>query len=332
MWLAAPLLTGYACLGQSRPSLQETPPATIKATSTLVMVPTLVRTPLGELVPELKANNFRLIDNGVEQKVSVEMVQRQPIAVVVLMQTGGAAPRQFQNYQTMTTLLGPMMGSSIYKVAMVTFDSRPQEIWNFPPRVDGLQHAFIHPERGDRGAAILDAVNLGIELLQQQPLSLRRIILLMSQPVDDESKVSAADVVRRIGESNATIYSVSFSPEKPLPNDPLPKAPVNKFSPIASSNALEAPASVLKAMQEDTAAEVAALSGGEQVRLKNKGDLEHKVWLLANDLANGYTLSFRPSSKEPGFHTVKVEVVGTPGPFVVAARTSYWIAGTVTKK
>ncbi len=270
----------------------------------------------------LKAADFKLFDNGVEQKVSAEQVEGQPITVVVLMQTGGSAPRQFQNYQTLSTMLTTMMGRSTYKVAMVTFDSRPEEIWNFPPRVDGLKYAFKNPASGDGGAAIIDAVSRGIDLLQDQPASFRRIILMLSQPQDDGSKTPVEDVVRRLGESNTAIYSVTFTPERILFKDTIPlpghDPPAKSFEPPTSLSA------VLKAMRENTAAELAALSGGEHVRLRDKSDLESKLWILKNDFSNSYTLSFRPSSKEPGFHAIKVQVIKKSGRFDVASRTSYW--------
>lgn len=332
--LAALFLTVFlkvdACLGQVEASGQAAL-TTIRSTSTLVIVPTLVRSTSGELVTGLKAGDFRLFDNGVEQEVSAEQVEGQPIAVVVLMQTGGSAPHQFQNYQTLSTMLTTMMGSSTYKVAMVTFDSRPEEIWNFPPRVDGLRYAFNNPGGGDGGAAIIDAVSRGIDLLQDQPASLRRVILLLSQPQDDGSKARVEDVVRRLGESNTTIYSVAFTPEKislkGAPSLPGHTPTAETFHPPASL------AAVLKAMRENTAAELAALSGGEHVRLRDKSDLESKLWILKNDFSSCYSLSFRPSSKEPGFHTIKVQVIKKPSRFDVASRTSYWVneAGTGSK-
>lgn len=202
-----------AALGQTSLAPSDAAPPTITSTTTLVLVPTLVQSATGELIPDLRAKDFRLTDNGVEQKVAIEEVERQPLSVVVLMQTGGAAPRQFVNYRNLIPMLEAMMGSSAYKIALVTFDSRPEEIWNFPPRIDGLTDAFTHPEAGDAGAAILDAVNYGIDLLQAQPASSRRILILLSQPQDDGSKAHAADIIRRLGESNTTIYSVTFSPE-----------------------------------------------------------------------------------------------------------------------
>ncbi len=338
LYLAALMLMAIPCLAQSIPSERENRQPDITSTSTLVIVPTLVRSPMGELVTNLGASDFRLTDNGVEQKVSIEEVERQPLAVVVLLQTGGAAPRQFQNYRGVDTMLNYMMGNSQHRIAVVTFDSQPEEIWDFTSNVDDLKDAFTSPGNGDGGAAIVDAVDYGIDLLKQQPASARRIILLFSQPQDDGSKAHAADVVRRLGESNTTIYSITFSPEKTWLKDQFTKPrhgnPPYQLSPnlppLLFTFDLGTPLGVaLKAMREDTAAEVADLSGGEHVRFDDKRDLEHQLSVLANHIPNRYTLSFRPSSNAPGLHTLKVQVVHQSISLDIAARTSYWSAGPV---
>jgi len=121
LYLGTLMLMATTSLSQSIPvELQNSQP-TITSTSTLVIVPTLVRSATGELVTNLRASDFRLTDNGVEQRVSIEEVERQPLAVVVLLQTGGAAPRQFQNYGGVDTMLDYMMGSSKYQVAVCFF-------------------------------------------------------------------------------------------------------------------------------------------------------------------------------------------------------------------
>ena len=334
-YLAALLWTVVAVHGQSQPIERENP-TTIKVTSNLVMVPTLVRTASAEIVSDLKAEDFKLIDNGVEQKISVEKVEKQPVAVAVLMQTGGVAFRQFQNYSTMNMMLTLLPGSSTHRVGIVTFDSHPEEIWNFPPMADGLQYAFSHPASGDRGAAILDAVNLGIEMLQQQPASFRRIIVLLSQARDCGSKTPAIDVVRNLGQSNVTIYSVTYSPKKGLPGVEL-SAPCSLTSatqlssdrvPVGMPQPPESLGAILKAMGDDTAAEVASLSGGGLVRFDSKKDLERELSILADYFSNSYTLSFRPASKEAGLHFIRVEVAKRRGPLNVAARRIYWLAET----
>jgi VWFA-related protein len=328
------LLIAATTFGQAPPVAPQSAPATITSTSTLVIVPTLVRSASGELIHGLKPSDFRLTDNGIEQKISIEDIERQPLAVVVLMQTGGTAPRQFQNYRNTGTMLSYMMGSSAHRVAAVTFDSRPEDQWDFTANIDDLDDAFTKPEDGDHGAAVVDAVDYAITLLREQPPQFRRIILLLSQPQDDGSKAHAEDVVRRLGESNTTIYSVTFSPEKTWLRDqftkPRHEQPPYQLNPAGGPAVMHTfdigtPLfTALRAMRTDTAAEVATLSGGEHVCFDNKAELERELGEIANHIPARYILSFRPSSKQPGFHSLSVRVVNQMEPLDVAARSSYW--------
>jgi VWFA-related protein len=321
------VLASVACFAsdQGVPAGQSDIQMTIRATSTLVAVPAVVRSASGVLIADLAAGDFRVSDNGVERKVRAERVSGEPIAVVVLMQTGGGAPRQFQNYSTLNTLVTAMMGASDHRVGLVTFDSRIQQIWNFPPRIDGLKYAFRNPEGGDHGAAILDALNCGIGLLEHQPASFRRVILLLSQTCDEGSKMSAAELLRRLGESNTTVYSVTFpSSKKEERSGRKPLLEGQRYSQTQGDSPLEA---AVQAMRADTADEAAALSGGEHARLKKQEDLDRSLSVLANDFANSYLLSFHPGSEEPGFHWIRVEVANHPNQssrLAVEARSIYW--------
>jgi len=315
---------------------QGAPQQTIRSTSNLVVVPTLVQTPAGELVTNLQAADFLLTDNGVPQTVILEQVERQPVAVVVLMQTGGAAARQFPNYRGLTSMLDYLTGSSPHQVALVTFDSQPEEASDFTPEVEDLKQALTRPVAGDHGAAILDAVHYGVDLLRQQAAGTRRVLVLLSQPQDDGSKAHADAIVQLLGETNTMIYSVTFSPEKTWLKDQFTherhENPPYEFAsgmpPLLHTFNLDQPARVaLRAMREDTAAEIAALSGGESLPFGDRGDLDRQLAVLANHIPNRYTLTFRPTSNQPGFHAIKVQVIHQPEPVTVKARESYWATG-----
>ena len=181
-----------AALSQNpTPSNAPTAPS-ITTTSTLVIVPALVRDSSGQLLHTLHASDFLLTDNGVAQHVSLEETEHQPLSVVVLLQTGGAAARQFPSYAKLGTMLSYMMGDVPHHIAMVSFDSQPEYLWDLTKNIADLEDGFAHPDSGDSGAAILDAVNKGIDLLRQQPPETRRILILVSQPHDDGSRARAA--------------------------------------------------------------------------------------------------------------------------------------------
>jgi len=332
-------LAVHAALGQSPTSRDQTSKTTIRSASALVIVPTLVQSLSGELVGNLDASQFRLSDNGIEQKVFIEQALNQPLAVVVLVQNGGAASSQLQNYGKLDTMLESVLGSSTRTVALVTFDSRPKEIWDFPPRVDGLYYSLTHQEGGDHGAAILDAVKCATGLLQQQPANRRRIILLLSQSQDGGSTTHAEDVVRSLAESGTTVYNLTFSPaalrSKRRSGRSARRTPISLRSPdsatLSETSRPSIPLEILRAMREDTTAEVVALSGGEQLRFRDDPELERNLSIVARDIQNGYTLSFYPTSHEVGFHAITVQVVPKHPHLEVKSRASYWLGGTATK-
>ncbi len=304
----------------------------ITTTSTLVIVPALVRDASGQLLHTLHASDFQLTDNGVAQHISLEDTEHQPLSVVVLLQTGGAAARQFPSYAKLGTMLSYMMGDVPHHIAMVSFDSQPEYLWDFTKNIADLEDGFAHPDSGDSGAAILDAVNKGIDLLRQQPPETRRILILVSQTHDDGSRARAEDIIRSLGENNITIECLTFFPEKAWLKDqftkPLNENPLYQLGPngpwLLHTINLSGPLSMaIKAMRTDTSATIATLSGGESLPFTSKAELEQQFTLLANHFASSYTLSFRPSSKQPGFHSLQLRIASQAG-LQVSARSSYW--------
>ena len=282
----------------------------VKSTSTLVIVPTLVKAESGELVRDLEAEHFRVTDNGEEQNVGLQQVENEPLAVVVLIQTGGTASSELGNYGKLDSIVGAILGGSPSKLALISFDSHVRQIWAFPPRVDGVEYALTHQEVGDNGAAVRDAVRYGINILQNQPSQFRRIILLLSQPEDSGSQSRFADVVCDVAKSGTTIYSFTFSSDGSSKKSHKTKPQRRNVGGSPSS---------------PDAAELAGESGGEDIRFSGEDDLEQKISMVGEDIRSGYVLSFRPSAPTPGMHKIRVEVVEQKGRLKVLARKNYWL-------
>jgi VWFA-related protein len=300
--------------------------ATIKATSTLVAAPTLVRLPSGEFVKHLSADQIELFDNGIRQKVTLEEAGNRPIALVVLMQTSGQDAGQFQNYRKLPELLDSMIGQSVHEIMLVTFDSRPRATWHFPARSDGVEYALAHPVAGDDGAAILDTVDYVIELLQQEAGDFRRIVLLLGQSQDEGSRTSAEELVRHLGKGNTSVYSLTFSAPKSPPHSwGKSRAAKPRTFPTDDSVDTSTPLGVaVKALRANTAEELAILSGGAHLKFRDEADFEKQMSAIAEDIHNRYMVSFQPDSHQAGFHTLSVRVAGQQQHLGILARTSYW--------
>jgi hypothetical protein len=86
-------------------------PPSIEIQSNLVVVPALVRSAEGNLVYSLTANDFLILDNGVEQKIRLENeLDSQPLALVVAIQTGGNGARQQEYLAGLSTMIGGKPG------------------------------------------------------------------------------------------------------------------------------------------------------------------------------------------------------------------------------
>ena len=317
------------------PSIARPQTPQLSTSTSLVLVPTLVRSATGEPVPDLHAADFHITDNGVVQRVTLDDASPQPLAVVILLQTGGAAHDQLSAYAGLASLIdaltAPAPGSH---TALITFDSQPEELWTFPPQLDGLAYALAHPTPGDTGAALLDGIAQALDLLAQQPPSFRRLILLVSQQVDGGSSTSAETILRRLAESNTTLEAITFSPEKAWLHDqftrPRHGQPPYQMSPLGPAVLgtfdLGTPLGMaLHALRGNPAATLATLSGGESLPFRNRATLEHQMTELANHIPTRYSLSISPANPTPGLHTLAVTLPHTAGSPTIFARATYWV-------
>jgi VWFA-related protein len=197
--------------GVQAPSDSNPPPASITVRSSLVVVPALVRSKSGELIYTLEANDFILTDNGVVQKLRLEEdTGTEPLAMVIIAQTGGDAAVHLDQYQHLGAMLDNMLGGIQHRVAVVGFDSTPILLHGFTPNLDYVAHSLDILDPGDQHAAVLDAIVYAVNLLRQQPTTYRRAILLLSQTSDDGSHTTLVDALHAISDTNTVIYSVGF--------------------------------------------------------------------------------------------------------------------------
>ena len=223
------------------PDSQNKPGSVFSSQTSVVLIPALVRTKSGAMVYTLKADDFVVTDDGVPQKVTLEQdIGSEPLALVVVIEIGGAGARQFQNYSSIAPPLAPMLSSIVgnvpHRVSVVTFDSHPTLLQSFTSDTEEAaealrtlrqdctrQHHMEHCESpnsvhdvplGDNGAAILDSLEYAVDLLRGQPDVYRRAILLISETLDRGSETTVEQAVRDITDTNTTIYSIGFSTGK----------------------------------------------------------------------------------------------------------------------
>lgn len=340
----------------SGPTVQN-PTTELRVGSQLVLVPTLVATKRGEPVFTLTAADFAVTDDGVPQKLRLEPdAGSTPLALVVVVETGGAGAAQLQNYRGLGLLVENIVGAVPHRVAVVGFDSKPKLRQSFTGNLDDVGDALDALRPGDNGAAIFDALGMAITMLGKQPPSYRRQILLLSETRDQGSERDVAQALQTISDTNTTIYSLAFpsigrtvrhqvekihiDPDPGPPGGCMSRKPNADGSPQKSLAAqaydcageLLPPLRLAKIletaaraeMQQNVPRTVAEVSGGEYFQFKNVRSLERDLIAISNHMPNRYLLSFQPQSPHAGMHAITVKLPDYPQ-LKVAGRRGYWV-------
>jgi VWFA-related protein len=360
LWFSFAAAAGAQSSEQSSASSQ-TPAFTVR--SNLVLVPALVKSKAGEVVFSLTANDFTLTDNGVPQSLRLEPdTDSQPFALAVIVQTGGQGASHLRDYRNLGAVLDAVIGNVPHRVAVIGFDSRPRLEQDFTTNTDAAAKTIATLHEGDPGAAILDALNFGINLLRKQPPAYRRAVLLCSETVDSGSQTRFEDALRAVADTNTSIYSFGFSSTKatlkheasklpgpggsPYSNEPYPPGGCMSHDPSAdpdahgkrSVQALDCASDLLPplrlarmaflaandGLKRNVPKSVAQLTGGEYFAFKDATTLKRQLIAISNDVPNYYILSFRPQSPTPGLHALELSLKHRPE-FQLRARKAYWV-------
>jgi hypothetical protein len=185
---------------------------TLTVRSMLVQVPVQVKTKSGKNVYELTADSFVLTDNGVRQQITLDDdMGSQPLALGIVVQTGGAGAAHISDYQGLSAVIDAIVGNVDHLVSVVSFDSTARLLQPFTSRSELAAKQLNYLQAGDNGAAILDGVAFAVSQLRQQPANYRHAILLFSESTDQDSNTTLEEALRLISDTNTTMYTFAFS-------------------------------------------------------------------------------------------------------------------------
>jgi VWFA-related protein len=294
---------------------------TLRVTTNEVLVPTLVEKKDGGILYGLKPSDFVLQDNGVPQEIRVqEEMDTAPISLVVAVEEGGASVLEFGKLAKLGPLLDLFLADPRSQAALVGFDSKPHLIRDYTHSTEELDGALKTLEPGDGGASILDTISYAVDLLQTEPKDNRRVLLLISEERDHGSKhMKPVQLIRKIGQSDVLVLSVSFSPSRAeLLHD------LKDNGDDRTMNMVSALVMAVKAFKKNVAREVAQMSGGEYTTFTGDKRFEQRVVDAAKHVRNRYLITFSPSDPTPGLHSIRVKTTQDYGARIVA-RADYWM-------
>src|SRR5712671_377217 len=298
---------------------------TLHSESNVVLIPALVKSAQGEVVYGLGAKDFVVEDDGEQLAVHLdEVAEGQPVSMVIAIQRGRRANYEFPRMRGLSSMLDPLVAEGRGSVAIVEFDSQVQTAQNFTVSSDKIAWTLKELQPGDGGAAILDALDYSVKMLEQVPKERQRVLLLISETRDHGSAAKVEDVVAEIGQSSTAVYALAFSPSRSNILDTMRGNNKDEMNP--SPDLLAPLLMAAEAMKKNMPKTVSSMTGGEYEMFATGKNFDLRMIDFSNHLRSRYLLSIEPRSPHAGLHELRVRVRNA-GDRTVLARGSYWAAG-----
>lgn len=290
---------------------------TIRSSSTVVLVPTLVTDTAGKPVYGLRAEDFIVEDNGVVQQVRIDdTLESQPISLVIAVEKSQDASAALERIQRLGSLIDPIIGEGKGEVAVVAFDSEPKLVQAFTADSAQVTKVLKALKPGGGDAAILDTISFSTRLLAGRPKTHRKVLLIISETRDHGSTASVEDVIRRLEATNTIVYSSTYSPVL----DSLWATPTSN-----TPNFLNLFKLLVQQAKDNTPQTLSRVSGGEYLPFKSEKAFEDKMTEISNHIFNAYLLSYQPKNLQPGQHSLRVGLRFSSDARLYA-RSGYWAA------
>jgi len=180
----------------------------IKVNTTLVTIPVSVMDRDGRYVPNLRKEDFRVWEDGVEQQVGFFASVDKPFSVVLMLDTSPSTQFRLEDIQDAAISFVNQLRSDD-KVMVVSFNNDIKVLSDLTTDRMRLQRAIRHAETGD-GTRLYDAVDMVINQKLDR-IQGRKAIVLFTDGVDTTSRrASYESNVMDAQELDALIYPVQY--------------------------------------------------------------------------------------------------------------------------
>jgi Ca-activated chloride channel homolog len=192
----------------------------IRTDTALVTVPVTVLDRYGRYVPLLQRESFRVLENGVEQKIAYFATTDSPFTVVLLIDTSGSTHfRLDEIHDAAINFVSKLKKND--SVVVMSFDDRIEVMCKATTDRDEITRAIKRTRTGG-GTRLYDAVE---EILKKQlnTITGRKAVVLFTDGVDTTSRRASYDsTILLAEESDAPIYSVDYDTSGTVMTNGLP--------------------------------------------------------------------------------------------------------------
>jgi VWFA-related protein len=158
-----------------------------------VTAPVIVRNLKGEMVFDLKQDNFRVYDNGAEQKIDHFDVGGDPLSIVLVIEASSHIQPMFPSIKHAGIVFSEAVMAQTSEAAVISYDSTVDLRAKFTTDPDIVQNTIEHLPLGVNDTLLYDAMARGISMLEERPAVRRRIMLVIGESHDSDDLFRRAE-------------------------------------------------------------------------------------------------------------------------------------------
>ena len=316
-----------AISGQERPEGQG---FSFRTGVELINVTATVTDEYGRFVPGLRADDFRLYEDGKLQTIQQFDAERVPVSVGLALDTSGSmlGEKMAAAEAALNRFVFDLLGNQD-EIFLYRFDSRPELVHGWTENREAIRRELgnIKPEGG---TAIYDTVAEAIPLAAAGTRR-KKALVVISDGNDTSSRMKVDELTKLLRRTEVLVYAIGIDasdglhrqagPPRALPQpSPFPgKAPPPQTArpPQARSG------SPVDRVNPEALRRITDESGGRTEVIVSARDLEPATASIANELSQQYFLGYDSSVPKDGrWHTINVELA-RPGRHTVRARRGF---------
>jgi VWFA-related protein len=329
----------------------QSPQTSIRVKVDLVSMPAVVHNSKGALVLDLDKKDFRIFDDGVEQRLEDFEIGGAPISLAIVVETSSRIEALLPAMRRTGILFTQTVVGADGDATVIGYNDQVDKLLDFTADEDAIEGTIKNLQQGTSGAKLYDALAEAVTALRSRPDSSRRVIVVLGEAVDTGSEDKLGRVLRDAQQSNIVIYSVGLSSTAAEVRGPtkqpsalsatppgtfgLPPAPGTIQTPDTQAANTGGDANLLAlavwTVQHVTAPirehplELATIATGGLYESTLRDDsIEPAINSIGGELHAQYTLTYRPVGVgTSGYHEIRVQV--RPRGLKVRSRPGYYV-------
>jgi Ca-activated chloride channel homolog len=263
-------------------------PNRLRTDANLVLIHATVVDRRDHFLMNIRPENFRVFDRSTERRVSSFSLEEAPASIVVVLDTSGSMAGSLSlARQALKVFLDSADPRD--EVSIITVGTQPKVIQDFSTDYGTVLDELMQA-RTSGYTALLDSIVLAVNHMRAAHYS-RRAILVISDGAENSSRYTERELVDRLRESDATVYSIGVG---------LPPAPP-RVSDVPQDSESRGDL-LLMTIAEET--------GGRYFEAESPKDL---VAIMRNvDFRYAYVLGYVPdaSQMDGKYHRVRLKLIG----------------------